>query len=519
MAEVVSSAVVQEAVCQVLSKLVQRYGKEKQNVNENLERLEMAHIKLEAALGISDMWMITDASLLRWLKKLKRAAQECGDILRECQERILEKDRTEQEVRSSAFPIRIAHATKSFIFSAFTYNDSELSKSIVQRFEWFASGASEFVRFVELGGTPYRHMPFNSIIRNLFVGNELQHKIFRGNEYPSILLLLIPFNTAEHGIEVSLMFIHKDRKALENNFSFGVMLQISESTDIVGIVVQCLQLFPPHFLPIVEAIRKELTQLPTQDFSWVPYADLWHRKHWDNLHRFSTQWFRPDPLCCKQHDHQHKLPRINSLDMVGSQDVSLDSVIEVNLECQFPLSMYNKHQISLSKCKNYMQHSQYLKVGILFAPHGSKKDMLPADKSSAISAIFGEEQHCMDTDITLEQLNEIMLPKAIDYFCRNNEAIVYQMLWKSKHGTEYMEFEKESIEVSTAQRSSRRATKRRKLEQQQVHDLRDRNRIVARFLNSWVVHAPVRIQGLILDWIQKEKESQSAPKVLNHVML
>ena len=75
MAEVVSSAVVQETVCQVLSGLVDRYnGKLKLNANKNLERLEMAHIKLEASLGISNMWMITDSSLLHWRKKLKLAA-------------------------------------------------------------------------------------------------------------------------------------------------------------------------------------------------------------------------------------------------------------------------------------------------------------------------------------------------------------------------------------------------------------------------------------------------------------
>jgi hypothetical protein len=286
------------------------------------------------------------------------------------------------------------------------------------------------------------------------------------------------------------------------------MLQISGSTDIVGIVVKCLQLFPPHFQPIVEAIRKEVTQLPTQDFSWVPYVDLRHRKHWDNLHRFSTEWFCPDPLCCKQHD-QHNLRRISSPDMVGLPDVSLDSVNEVNLQCQVSLSKYNKQLTSLSKCKSYMQHSQYLKAGNLFAPHASSKDMLPADKSSAVSAIFSEEQHCIHTDITLEQLNKIMLPKAIDYFCRNTESTVYQMLWKSKHGTEYIEFEKGSIEMPNAQRTSRGARKRKR-KQQQVQDPGDGNRMVARFLNSWVAHAPVRLQGLILHWIQKENGSQLA---------
>ncbi|KAF8713959.1 hypothetical protein HU200_027945 [Digitaria exilis] len=249
MADVVSSAVVQETVSQVLSGLVQLYdGKEKLNANKHLERLEMAHVKLEAALGISNTWIITDASLLRWRKKLKRAAQECDDTLHKFKERIREKELMEQEMRNSTFPKRIAHATKSLIFSAFTHNDNELSRSLVQRLEWFADGASEFLRFIELGGTP-----------------------------------------------------------------------------------------------------------------------------------------RP---------------------------------------------------------------------GFLFTPHGSSKDMLPADRSATISAIFGKDQHCIHTDITLEQLNETMLPKAMDYFCQNTEATVYRMLWNAKHGTEYIDFEKGIMEMPRTQRTS-----------------------------------------------------------------
>jgi hypothetical protein len=80
-------------------------------------------------------------------------------------------------------------------------------------------------------------MSFNSFVKHLFAGRELQHKIVRGNEYPMFLLWLVPFTTKEHGIEVCLVFIKKDRNTLEDNIFLGAMLQISESTDIVGTVV------------------------------------------------------------------------------------------------------------------------------------------------------------------------------------------------------------------------------------------------------------------------------------------
>jgi hypothetical protein len=65
MAEIVGSVVVQESVSQILSGLLQKYGeKHNSNVFRNLERLEMAHIRLEAVLQTSDKWDITDTSLL-----------------------------------------------------------------------------------------------------------------------------------------------------------------------------------------------------------------------------------------------------------------------------------------------------------------------------------------------------------------------------------------------------------------------------------------------------------------------
>ena len=85
MAEIVSSAVIQESFSQILSGLVEKY-EEKEEINgvRNIERLEMAHIRLEAALETSNKWQITDTSMLRWQKKLKRAAQECDEKLHKC---------------------------------------------------------------------------------------------------------------------------------------------------------------------------------------------------------------------------------------------------------------------------------------------------------------------------------------------------------------------------------------------------------------------------------------------------
>ena len=82
-------------------------------------------------------------------------------------------------------------------------------------------------------------MTSNSLVKQLFAGKGLHHKIVHGKEYSSFLIWLVPFNTAEGGTEVSLIIVHKDSKAPEGNLFLGIILQLSESTDTVGITIKC----------------------------------------------------------------------------------------------------------------------------------------------------------------------------------------------------------------------------------------------------------------------------------------
>ncbi|TVU40671.1 hypothetical protein EJB05_14140, partial [Eragrostis curvula] len=485
MAETVSSAVVQETVNRILSGLVQKYEKYESDSNKNMERLEMAHIRLEAALETSYKWQIFDASLLRWRKKLKRAAHECNDTLHKCKRRVLEDENIEQEVRNSSLSTRIAHAAKSFVCSIFSGNNDELSCSTVQRFEWFASGASEFLRFVELGGAPRRYIPFQSLVKNLLAGKELYHQIFQGNGYPLFELFLLPFSTAEHGIEASLILIQKGNNRPEVSTYFSIALQVSESTDIIGIAVKCLNLFSPHFKCATDDIRKELTQLDTQNISWAPSVYSC-KKEYHDIYNFGSQCFRPNPLCCKQHN-RHELQHIKNSDILGSSDVSLEPVREVSF------------QTFLSEDVISLQDAPYLKAGILFAPHRSLKGM-HANKSSSIVAVVGKEQCCLHTDITFQQLKGIVLPAAVDYFHQNANATIYQIIWKSEHGSAVFHYEKADkstrrISMET-QRSFGRARKR-KVSQRKDQE-HSRTRIIPDML--------IRLQSVFKDWMQKEKE-------------
>ncbi|KAJ1287518.1 hypothetical protein BS78_02G016200 [Paspalum vaginatum] len=458
-----------ETVSQVISNLLQKYEeKEEFNANRNLERLEMALVRLEAALDPSDKWQITDESLLRWRRKLKRAAQECDGTLHKCKQRILEDKQVEHEVQNSSFPNRIIHATKSFASSIFNRNDNGLSKPIVQRFEWYADGASEFLRFIELGGTPHRHMPFNSITRNLLSVKELYHKIFRGNEYPLLQLWLSPHHTAEHRTEAALVFIRRDGTAPEGNIHFSMMVQLSESTDMVGIAAKSLRLFAPY----------------VKYFSWVPPVYSYQKEHLYNLHSLGSQWYRPNPLCCKQRGRPEAQCYSNNQDMAGSSAASMEPLVGFNLQWQVSLPVHSKKKETIS-----LQDSPYLKAGIMFGPHGSSEDTLPVNNSSVAVAIVGGEQHLLHTDITLEQLGDIMIPKATDYFCQNAEVTVYQMIWRSKHGSARIQVEKPIM-------GTRRT----------FGELRNRTHTISHMMDIWATHMPVRMERSSANWMQKDNE-------------
>jgi len=166
-----------------------------------------------------------------------------------------------------------------------------------------------------------------------------------------------------------------------------------------------------------------------------------------------------------------------------------------------------------------MQEYPYLKAGISFAPHGSLEDMLPANRSSEIAAtIVHKEQHCLHTDVNLEPLQEIMLSKAIDYFHQNAEAMVYQMIWKSKHGFAHIQVEKPCMSTRRSSMRTRRtfgvASERKLLQGHEEELIRQRIR-VCHSLDLWAPHVPVRLQRSLKNWVQKEKKILSAAPQLH----
>ncbi|KAJ1265804.1 hypothetical protein BS78_08G101900 [Paspalum vaginatum] len=479
MAEMVSSAVAEETLKQVMSGLI---GKQEErpadNKEQHMERLEMAQIKLEAALETSRRWHIRDAALLRWRKKLKRAAQECDGALRGCKQRAVEDEAREQEARSSSFPRRLARGARSLLASLFGRDDESAAAAAVRRFEWLADGASEFLSFVELGGTPRGRCVFvDPLIGHLLAGQELRYRIVRRSRYH--LFCVRPIRLDDRGVEAKLLFVYEDDEAPEQNLCLGSILRLSESTDIVGTVVRCLELLvTPHFRPAADSARRELAQLPTQDFS-------------------------------SSSDSGSSRVKLSDV-------ADLEPVIEVFLQRHIPLSEYDAHRSKAAGgggddgCLKNLPH---LKLGLLFSPHGASEDLAPAVESSVTEVVDGAEQSGLHANISLEQLDEFMLPKAIDCLHRKAEATAYQMSWKSRHGTAFLQVEKTGLmRTKMPPRQSRGAATSRRLAIQQRRDpkLERWIQVVIDFLNLWLAHAPRRLQGSIEEWVQKANEMQLA---------
>jgi hypothetical protein len=155
------------------------------------------------------------------------------------------------------------------------------------------------------------------------------------------------------------------------------------------------------------------------------------------------------------------------------------------------------------------EDTPYLKLGLLFTPHGSLGDLTPKAESSALEVIDGEEQRGMHTNLSLQQLDETMLPKALQCLYQKTEAMAYQMLWKSKHGAAYLQVRK-----TTPRKNLRGDNKSKRLLMQRYHQdpkLERWTHVLTNFLNLWVARVPDdRLRSSMTEWLQRANEKQLA---------
>ncbi|KQJ89967.2 uncharacterized protein LOC100827810 [Brachypodium distachyon] len=511
MAEMIASAVVGETVGRISTILIDKPDT-KPSKRDELERLEMAHIKLEAALHMSKRWQITQVPMLRWRSKLKRAAQECDDTLRRCKQRALELEEEEIRRQRSSFPRRITHAAKSLIMSSFSSsnNTSCVTVDDVRRFERFADGTGEFLKFVEFGRRPYTF--FNPLIGDLLAGKILRYRALQGGKFHYLFIRATSFE--ERGVETMVWFVYQDFKEPAKSLNLGLMMRLSESSDIFGIIIKCMQSATPHFTVAAQGVRRELIGLPTQDFCWLTNSPFRENEYWVHVHITLTQWLRPDPLCCS---YRHQAPS-------SSTNSSASIAPSTRLACMYPeevIVVYLQYHIlppdQLRSRQNFSAtrdsgSADPLKLGVLFIPHDSTEDIEAASESYAFEVIDGKEQETLHINASLQDVDEKLLPKAVDHLCQDSESKIYQMCLRSKHGTAHLCVEKttqaarvpstgKNRTLKSASRVQNKRIEKKKKREDHGSNMDGWLDVSKDLLKYWVVCASDKLHGSIKSWI------------------
>ncbi|XP_072148122.1 uncharacterized protein [Setaria viridis] len=280
MAEMVGSAVVQEGMSRAFSFMLGKHL-EKASEGHSAERLEMALSELEFALERTAKLPITEASLLRRRKLLKRGYVEGIDLLNK------HKLQGHQE-RPGVKRKRWITCSKNLSISSF----GGLNTDGVRRFEWFADCAGKFVRDVESGCSLRHHTFCNPLVRHLLNGKALKYEMVQGSQVREFFIR--PAFLGERGVEASLHFQYMDRSMPEKSFRLLLWLRVSESTDLVAIAIRCTESLTFLSKPAAESAIAELTLLPNVLDS--AYAMPWVGNN--ELYVLITKLSRQDPVCC-----------------------------------------------------------------------------------------------------------------------------------------------------------------------------------------------------------------------------
>lgn len=155
-------------------------------------------------------------------------AEACGGTLRECKQK--QRAVVEDDGTAASYPRRLARAATSFVAALFGGRDddgdaSRAAAAAVRRFEWFADGAGEFLRFAELGSTPLRcAVHVDPLIGRLLAGEELRYRVVRRSQYH--LLWVRPIRLDGRGVEAKLLFVYEDDDAPEKNLCLGSIMRL-----------------------------------------------------------------------------------------------------------------------------------------------------------------------------------------------------------------------------------------------------------------------------------------------------
>jgi len=352
---------------------------------------------------------------------LKLAYINGTDLLNKHRRQALQKD---QDIRQGVKrKRRWIPPAKNLTTSSF----AGLNRDDVRRFEWFADCAGKFVRDVE-SGCSLRHYTFcNPLVRHLLEGKTLTYQMVQGNWQQD--LYIWPTCFEERGVEATLGYCYRDHTAAEKDFLILLIQRVSESTDIIGIAVKCLQFLTSQFQLVYESAIGELTLLANlQDIS-RSYAPP--RVAIKERHIKETQLYHPDPVCCKANGQG---PCANNIVLSEMSHIFPEQVNYFRTDCYSYISALDhslpssSDEVGTSVMRDWRAH--LLKVSVCIAPHLVDEKLQPQE-SYLMELVGDNEEFC---HVSLQQAGVMATSKAINYFLHQPEITDYNMLWASNHG-------------------------------------------------------------------------------------
>uniref|UniRef100_A0A0E0F5H0 Disease resistance N-terminal domain-containing protein n=1 Tax=Oryza meridionalis TaxID=40149 RepID=A0A0E0F5H0_9ORYZ len=253
--EIVGSAVVGEAVGRICSYLISR-GEEEvaagDGAEHDEERMEVALLRIQAAVEEADGWHITNRPLVRWRDKLKRAADEGERVLRDYRRR--RRRDTDDDARRLWFPRRVARAAGEKLFAfggggGGGGDEQQLNGGTVRRFERLAVGVGDFVKLVESGGRARRFVPFQPVAASLLARRAVSFSV-KPPASPGATAHAFAFpdlTTPWRRPRAHVVFLYADGGGTGEKLELFVELALSESADVMALALSSMDALPPHF--------------------------------------------------------------------------------------------------------------------------------------------------------------------------------------------------------------------------------------------------------------------------------
>nr|TKW30262.1 hypothetical protein SEVIR_2G024000v2 [Setaria viridis] len=382
-AQVVGGAVLQEMVSRGAS-LVLGKRKDKASQGHYLERLRKAIHEVEFVLERTAKLPITEVSLLRDRIELKRDFIQAASLLNRNKKRQAQgqQEISQAATSSSSSQEGLVTPTSMFCFSSFISSsmikdELWLTCDDVERFEQFADSARSILTKVESGCSLRRWMSFSSpLVRHLFEWKTLIYTRVQAGQERRFSMWPARLEEDQRGVEAHIEYKYLDRKRPDKSFSLWFVLRLSESTDIAGVAMDCLQSLASQFkLDEVDTAMGELTLLANlQD---VSHSNAPPMLGIQEKHCKIIQTCRPNPLCCIERGHGR--PCVNSIDST-----------------------------ELSHEEQQLQASY------------------------AVEVIGKNDEECID--VSIQHVGETIRSNAINCFLHQPQIMKYSIRWVTKHG-------------------------------------------------------------------------------------